>query len=111
MRDLCRAIGINFADTNETVALLEDIEGVQAEIEADVDGEPPTWEEALEGRGSPRAEWAGEYPNLFEKMNEMTGLVRQADTHAAGILIANQPLLSDWPLLGGLEFHVLPGPC
>jgi hypothetical protein len=36
-------------------------------------------------------------------MNEITGLVRQADTHAAGILIANQPLLLDWPLLGGLE--------
>jgi DNA polymerase-3 subunit alpha len=59
MRDLCRAMGINFADTDETVALIEDIEGVEAEIEADLDGEPPTWKEVLEGRGSVLAEWAG----------------------------------------------------
>jgi DNA polymerase III subunit alpha len=103
MRDSCRAMGINFADTKETVALIEDIKGVEAEIEADLDGEPPTWEEVLEGRGSALADRASKYPNHFEKMNEMTGLVRQADTHAAGILIAHQPLLLDWPLLGGLE--------
>jgi Bacterial DNA polymerase III alpha NTPase domain len=104
MRDLRRAMGISFADTNETVALIEDVEGVDAEIEVDLDGEPPTWKEVLEGRGSALAEWAGKYSNLFEEVNEMTSLVRQAGTHAAGILIANQPLLLDWPLLGGLEF-------
>lgn len=62
-----------------------------------------TWEEAREGRGSALAESAGKYPNVFEKMNEMTDLVRHADTHAVGILIANQPLPWDWPLSGGLE--------
>ena len=61
-------MGISATDTNETIALIDYVEGVDAGIEAGLDGEPPTWDEVPECRGSALAEWVGKYPNLFERM-------------------------------------------
>jgi hypothetical protein len=60
-------MGISATDTNETIALIDHVEGEDAGIEAGLDGEPPTWDEVPEGRGSALAEWVSKYPNLFER--------------------------------------------
>jgi hypothetical protein len=83
-------MGISATDTNETIALIDYVEGVDARIEAGLDGEPPTWDEVAEGRGSPRAEWAGKYPNLFESMCEVASRVRHGGTHTARMVIVSQ---------------------
>ena len=97
-------MGISATDTNETIAHIDHVEGDDAGIEAGLDGEPPTWDEVPEGRGSALAEWVRKYPNLFERMCEVASLVRHGGTHTARMVIANQPLLLAWPLMGGLEF-------
>jgi hypothetical protein len=38
-------MGISATDTNETIALIDHVEGDDAGIEAGLDGEPPTWDE------------------------------------------------------------------
>jgi hypothetical protein len=42
-------MGISATDTNETIALIDHVEGDDAGIEAGLDGEPPTWDEVPEG--------------------------------------------------------------
>jgi hypothetical protein len=103
-------MGISATDTNETIALIDYVEGVDAGIEAGLDGEPPTWDEVPEGRGSAPAGWVGKYPNLFERMCEVANLVLHGGTHTARMVIANRPLLLDWQLLGGLEFSSVTRP-
>ena len=104
-------MGIIATDTNETIALIDYVEGVNAGIEAGLDGEPPAWDEVPEGRGSALAEWVGKYPNLFERMCEVASLVRHGGTHTARMVIVNQPLPLAWPSNGWVGiFYVLPGP-
>jgi hypothetical protein len=96
--------GTNATDTNETIALIDYVEGEDARIKAGLDDEPPAWDEVPECRGSTLAEWVGKYPNLFERTCEVASLVRHGGTDTARMVIVNQPLPLAWPLTGGLEF-------
>jgi hypothetical protein len=49
-------MGTNATNTNETIALIDYVEGGDARIEAGLDDEPPAWDEVPEGRGSALAE-------------------------------------------------------
>lgn len=91
LADLCRVMGIGFADRMAMSAIIEEVEDIAAEDES------LGWDEVLAERGGDLAPWVKRYPGLFEKMGEMVGLARQSGTHASGILIANQPLLGTLP--------------
>ena len=95
LRDLARAFSVSFTDANLMADLIEEVEGLPDEL--DLDGEQMSWGEILEKKGGDLAPWVARYPELFEHMKDMVGLVRQSGVHAAGILIANKPILGELP--------------
>lgn len=95
LRDLCRVMKISYSDTKEMSALLDELS--ELEPEENLAGEEMSWDEVLEKKGGDLAPWVRQYPGLFEKMQQMVGLARQAGTHAAGLLVSSQPLLGSIP--------------
>ena len=90
LADLSRAMGIPNSDSR---AISKIIEGVgDLDIEEGV-----SWTKIVQESGGDLAPWARTYPELFEKMGEMVGLVRQSGTHAAGTLVSNEPLPGNLP--------------
>lgn len=92
LQDLCRAMSIPHNDSRAMAEIIDQVSDIDtANIEIG-------WDEVLAEKGGDLAPWAEKYPRLFQKMGEMAGLIRQSSTHAAGILIAKDPLLGDLPL-------------
>lgn len=92
LKDLGRAMGIPMSDQ---IAMSKIIEGVKA-IESD-DDEDASWGEVVERKGGALSTWAKKYPELFEKINEMSGIIRQAGVHPSGIVVSNKPILGSVP--------------
>lgn len=98
LKDLCRAMKIDFTDTLKMVDLIGEVDN----IEVDEDGldehqQPPTWDEVLSELEGDLAPWARKYPLLFQRLEQMVGLVRQAGVHAAGVVVNTEPLLGNLP--------------
>lgn len=85
LRDLGRAMKIPMGDI---IAMSKIIEGVK-DLDSDDDA---SWVEVVERKGGVLAPWARKYPVLFEKISEMSGIVRQSGVHPAGVVVSNQPL-------------------
>jgi DNA polymerase-3 subunit alpha len=90
LKDLGRAMNIPMGDL---IAMSKIIEGVTG-IESDDDA---SWNEVVERKGGALSTWAKKYPQLFEKINEMSGIVRQAGVHPSGIVVSNNPLMGSVP--------------
>ena len=90
LKDLGRAMQIPMGDI---IAMSKIIEGVKG-IESDDDA---SWNEVVESKGGALSVWAKKYPQLFEKINEMSGIVRQAGVHPSGIVVSNKPLMGSVP--------------
>ncbi len=87
IRDVGRVLGMAYADVDRIAKLVPDALGI-------------TLDEALEQ--SPelraRADADGQVAQLFETARRLEGLTRHASTHAAGLVISNQPLIETLPL-------------
>lgn len=84
LADLCRVKGIDF-DERMRISRIFD-----AAREDD-------WEEILKRQGSALRPYMQKYPDLFEKIGEMVGIVRQPGTHPAGVVVNNEPILGRVP--------------
>jgi DNA polymerase-3 subunit alpha len=98
LRDLCRAMGVPWGDTQKMVDVIEQVDNiVPDEDELDENQQPPAWDEVLSELDGDLAPWARKYPVLFQRLEQMVGLVRQAGVHAAGVVINTEPLLGSMP--------------
>lgn len=98
LKDLCRAMKIDFTDTLKMVELIGEVDNIEVdEDELDEHQQPPTWDEVLSELEGDLAPWARKYPELFQRLEQMVGLVRQAGVHAAGVVVNTEPLLGNLP--------------
>lgn len=89
--DLSRAMGIPFEDKQKISKIIEktkDLEVANVEV---------SWTEVIETQGGELLPWLKQYPQLFDKAGEMAGMIRQPSTHAAGLLVSNEPLYGSLP--------------
>jgi DNA polymerase III subunit alpha len=101
LKDLGRAMGIPFSDTNQITNIIEQAAAIVAAERENLDedaAEDPAWDEVLSTKGGDLAPWAKKYPEMFEQLGEMVGVVRNYGKHASGVLINNQPLLGTIPM-------------
>lgn len=98
LKDLGRAMGVAWPDILKMVNVIEQVDNIEIdEDELDEDQQPPTWAEVLDELDGDLAPWARKYPLLFERLEQMVGLVRQAGVHAAGVVVNTEPLLGSLP--------------
>lgn len=98
LKDLCRAMKIDWADTLKMTDLIAEVDNiVPDEDELDENQQPPSWDEVLSELGGDLAPWARKYPEMFQRLEQMVGLVRQAGVHAAGVVVNTEPLLGNLP--------------
>jgi DNA polymerase-3 subunit alpha len=98
LKDLGRAMGIEWSDILKMVDLIEEVDNiVPDEDELDENQQPPAWDEVLAELGGDLAPWARKYPLLFQRLEQMVGLVRQAGVHAAGVVVNTEPMLGNIP--------------
>jgi DNA polymerase-3 subunit alpha len=98
LKDLGRAMSIPWPDILKMVDLIEEVDNiVPDEDELDENQQPPTWDEVISELDGDLAPWARKYPLLFQRLEQMVGLVRQAGVHAAGVVINTEPLLGNLP--------------
>jgi len=95
LRDLGRAMDIPLYEVNQMAKIIEQVKVIEAEVEEGDDG--PSWQEVLERKGGELSQWANKYPQLFEKINEMAGTIRQSSKHASGVVVSNKPILGTIP--------------
>jgi DNA polymerase III subunit alpha len=101
LKDLGRAMGIPFSDTNQITNIIEQAAAIVAAERENLDedsAEETTWDEVLSTKGGDLSPWAKKYPEMFEQLGEMVGVVRNYGKHASGVLINNQPLLGVIPM-------------
>lgn len=96
LRDLGRALRVPIEDVNAMSKTIEEVERLRGD--ADPDEEELTYGELVERRHHELAPWAHKYPELFEKLGQLSGLVRHSGVHAAGILVSSEPLQGRVPL-------------
>jgi DNA polymerase-3 subunit alpha len=98
LKDLCRAMKIDWGDTQKMADLISEVDDIEADEDAlDEDQESPTWDEVLSELEGDLAPWARKYPVMFQRLEQMVGLVRQAGVHAAGVVVNTEPLLGNIP--------------
>jgi DNA polymerase-3 subunit alpha len=92
IRDVGRVLGLSFAETDRIVKLYP----------APKQGRDFPLKDALEMEPRLRAE-REKYPELFDYAFKLEGLLRHASRHAAGVVIADQPLADLVPLYADKE--------
>jgi len=98
LKDLGRAMGIPWPDIQKMVDVIEQVDNIEVdEDDLDENQQPPSWAEVLSHLDGDLAPWARKYPLLFQRLEHMVGLVRQAGVHAAGVVINTEPLLGNIP--------------
>lgn len=97
LKDLCRAMSIPWSDTQKMVDLIEEVDHIEVDEDLDPDAEQPGWDEVIARLDSDLAPWARKYPEMFARLENMVGLVRQAGVHAAGVVVNTEPLLGNLP--------------
>ena len=95
LKDLSRAYGIPLEEANQMSKILGKVKDIDT-ARVDV-----SWEEVLDQAGDDLKPFIRRYPELFEKMNKMAGVIRQPGTHAAGVVVSNKPLLGILPTRKG----------
>lgn len=95
LKDVARVLGIPPGDVVQMSKIIEQVKTIEVEVDEGQDA--PSWAEVLEKKGGELSDWARQYPALFAKINEMSGMVRQSSRHASGVLVANKPILGTVP--------------
>lgn len=105
LKDLGRALGIakapgGWADLEAISEHIEEVVRWQKEMRSDdVDAtEDLSWTDLIDKKGGALKPYMTKYPELFSKLEEMTGLCRHSSVHAAGILVSSVPLLGAVPM-------------
>ena len=80
LADLCRVKGIPFDERMRMSRIFD------AAREDD-------WDAIMRRQSTALKPYIAKYPQLFAKIGEMVGIVRQPGTHPAGVIINNEPLL------------------
>lgn len=96
LKDLGKALGTDYIPWNDVIAMGKIIEHVSA-IETEEGDELLSWADVVEKKGGELAPWAKKYPLLFEKLNEMGGIIRQSSVHASGVVVSNRPVIGALP--------------
>lgn len=91
--DIARVSDIPFNDSRSMADLVETISDMEHE-----EGSDETWEDVIGRVGGELVPWMQKYPSLFDKVERLVGMTRQAGTHPAGVLVSNRPLTGDLPL-------------
>lgn len=140
LRDLARGYrawsgqdaDISYAEVDKMTKIVDRAIAVVAEereAQGDVDGtdDDLSWDAVLTERGGELAPWVKKYPALFDKVGELTGIIRQSGVHASGVLINGDPLggrvptkttskdktlvvqleMGDIEAIGGIKFDIL----
>lgn len=98
VKDLGRALGIEWVDIQKIADLIGEVDDIEASEDDPADDQAaPTWSEVVAALDSDLAPWARKYPELFDRLESMVGLVRQAGVHAAGVVVNTEPLLGNIP--------------
>jgi DNA polymerase-3 subunit alpha len=95
LADLCRVMKIEFSDARAMSKIIEQVDDFD---EDDENGATQTWEEILETQEGDLTPWFKKYPELFIRMQNMIGLIRQSGTHASGIIISDESLIGQIPV-------------
>lgn len=104
LRDLGRALKVDLGHVNKMAKIIEQVQAIDSEV--DEGDDEASWDEVLEKKGGELFEWAKQYPELFQKINEFfaenpdgkrKGQVRQSGRHPSGVLVANKALLGRMP--------------
>lgn len=96
IRDVGRALGMTFADTDRIAKLIP--EEMKMTIAKALDKEPELMAMVV---GNPQVE------KLIDVSKRLEGLSRHASTHAAGIVISDRPMLDYLPLYKGKEGEIV----
>jgi len=106
LADLCRAFDIPWADREAMSKIIEQATAIVAaekETADEQEGQDDadsllSWDELLAEKGGDLIPYAKKYPELFERLGDTVGIVRNYGKHASGWLINNKPLLGLIPL-------------
>jgi DNA polymerase-3 subunit alpha len=95
IRDVARAMGMTYADGDKIAKMVPNTLNI-------------TLEEALRDSAPLReaAEKRPEVAELMEAAKVLEGLTRHASTHAAGVVISNEPLIEHLPLYKGAKGEI-----
>ncbi len=96
VRDVGRALGMSFAETDRIAKLIP--EELKMTIDKALDKEP---ELVAMCTGNPQIE------KLIDVSRRLEGLARHSSTHAAGIVISDRPMLDYLPLYKGKEDEIV----
>jgi len=93
LRDLCRGLNIDRADTDRICNIVEDHWNI-----ADQGAGHYGWDRVEEAYREQFEPWKKKYPKLFEMMPEFLTHIRHASAHAAGVVISKDSLIGRLPL-------------
>jgi DNA polymerase-3 subunit alpha len=103
VKSLGRALGISklpggYADLEAINEHIEEVVQWQKQMKADdLDAEDLTWGELIQLKGSALKPYMQKYPDLFSKIEDMSGQIHHAGVHAAGVLVSGKPLMGAIP--------------
>ncbi|HSB68760.1 MAG TPA: DNA polymerase III subunit alpha [Candidatus Methylomirabilis sp.] len=95
IRDVARGMGMPYSDGDKIAKMVPNTLNISLE---DAIKESPALREAIEKRP--------EVAELIESAKVLEGLTRHASTHAAGVVISNEPLIEHVPLYKGAKGEV-----
>ena len=92
VRDLARALDIeDYSDINAIAKLVDEISTEDWDDAESSDEDNETWSDLVEKNYKALAPWITKYPELFDKLRYLHGIVRTTNVHAAAALISDTP--------------------
>ena len=102
LKDIGRAMKVPYPELEQMTKIIEQGMAIVAEERENADEETGEddlgWDEILATKGGDLIPWVQKYPELFERIGEMSGVARNYGKHPSGILINDKPLLGLIPL-------------
>jgi DNA polymerase-3 subunit alpha len=98
LKDLCRSMGVPFNDAAAMTKIIAQVKGLSHSDDEDGEEEIISLDEIIAKKGGDLAPWSKKYPDLFSKLGDMIGMVRQSGVHASGILISDVALPGAMPV-------------
>lgn len=103
LKDLCRAMGVNFNDSMAMSKVIKNIVNAIAPPSEETEDDDEEQEEPgidinLVLKDKDLKPWVNKYPELFDKLIDMVNGIRNHGVHASGILISTEPLMDLIPL-------------
>ena len=102
--DLARSLGIDEGpeargDLTVIAKLVDEISATDWEEEGaeSADEDNRSWADIVEENHKALAPWIRKYPALFENLNNVHGIIRSTNVHAAAVLISDKPFAGQIP--------------